>query len=73
MSNRENYKIVERTEVLLQSKSIDEALALAKAEFIAHESMWSYYSSDCLGHAITFYKEQIEYLKELKARKEVKP
>lgn len=73
VSNRENYKIVERTETLLQSKTIDEALEFSKAELAGFENMWSCYSSDCLGHAINFNREQILYLEELKARREVKP
>lgn len=72
MSNRENYKIVERTEVLLQTKTIEEAITHSKAELAGFENSWSSYSSDCLGHGIIFNREQIKYLEELKSRKEVK-
>lgn len=61
----ERYLVADRTQAMLETTSKEELLAHAKAELLECEDAWSLYSGDGLGHAMTFYRLQINYLEKL--------
>lgn len=65
MSLIEKYQVVERTSKVLETKTKLEALKESEEKYNEINDNWNNFSYDCCGHAYTFYKLQIEYLKEL--------
>lgn len=63
MKLEERYLIKERAEKeILNHGSVENALKYLKAELCGYESLWSKYSSECLGHGITCTRLLIENL-----------
>lgn len=62
----ENYKVKERTEAdVIKYGSVKKALRHLKAELEEMESLWSMYSSDCLGHGITCTRLKISWIERM--------
>lgn len=60
-----NYKIKERVELLLSNKKTTKiALIHLNNELNNYNNIWSDYSCDCLGNAITCVKLMINYINE---------
>jgi hypothetical protein len=58
-----NYKVKERAEAaVVNHGSIEKAIRYLTAELKECEDLWSSYSSDCLGHAITCNRLLIDWL-----------
>ena len=62
-----NYKIKERVNTLIiKSGSIDKVLDNLQKELEEFEASWGEYSSDSLGHGITFNRLAINWIKKNK-------
>lgn len=62
----ENYNIKNRVEVIINEQgSVSDAIVFIENELEECESLWGMFSSDCLGHAITFYRLALNYIKTL--------
>lgn len=58
-----NYKVKERAETNVKEHgSVQKAIQYLKSELEEMESLWSKYSSDCLGHGITCTRLKIRWL-----------
>lgn len=63
----ERYLVKERSEADIEKHgSIEKVLIFLKTELEEMESLWSMYSSDCLGHGITCTRLKIRYIENLK-------
>jgi len=62
----ERYLVKQRAEAdLKEYGSVDKAIKHLKTKLEEMESLWSKYSSDCLGHGITCTRLKIDYLTNL--------
>jgi len=62
-----NYLVnVRSSKYVEQYGSIDKAIEVLEAENKVHDDLWSSYSCDCLGHAITCTRLMIGWLIKLK-------
>lgn len=63
---KDKYDIVNRVDTIVKEQgSIENAIVYMENELEECESMWSMFSSDCLGHAITFYRLALQHAKEI--------
>ena len=61
--NEKRYKVKERCLNIIKDKgSPEKALVFLKAELKSFEDLWGLYSSDCLGHGITFNNLAINFI-----------
>lgn len=61
----ENYRVKERAENdVKRCGSIKDAIKFLEAELEEYESLWSSYSCESLGHAITCTRYKISFLKQ---------
>ncbi len=65
MTTHENYKVDERSkDYILKYGSAEIAITNLQKELDEYDSLWSKYSCDCLGHAITCLSLIIRHLKQ---------
>ena len=64
-----NYLIKQRVESDIRKYgSVSKAIKVLKKELGEMESLWSKYSSDCLGHGITCAKLKIRWLEHMEVQ-----